>query len=45
MGKIKVEATNKEIAEILGITKGAVDASLCRLKIKWEKMSKNADLN
>ncbi|MCL2277232.1 MAG: hypothetical protein FWC21_04980 [Treponema sp.] len=45
MGKIKIEATNKEIAEVIGVTKGAVDASLCRLKSKWESMSKKADSN
>ena len=42
---IRKEASNSQIAEVIGITKGTVDASLCRLKIKWEKLSKNADLN
>ena len=42
---IRTEATNKQVAEVIGITKGTVDASLCRLKSKWEKMSKKADLN
>ena len=42
---VRTEATNKQIAEVIGTTKGTVDASLCRLKIKWEKMSKNAELN
>jgi hypothetical protein len=41
----RTEATNKQIAEIIGTTKGTVDASLHRLKIKWESMSKKADLN
>jgi len=45
LNNIKTDATNKQIAEVIGITKGTVDASLCRLKIKWEKMSKNAELN
>jgi len=45
IGKVRVEATNKEVAEILNVTKGAVDASLCRLRSKWERMSKKADLN
>ncbi|MCL2442273.1 MAG: hypothetical protein FWD13_02275 [Treponema sp.] len=42
---IRMEATNKQVAEIIGISKGTVDASLHRLKIKWETMSKKADLN
>jgi hypothetical protein len=42
---IRTEATNKQIAEIIGITKGTVDSSLHRLKAKWENMSKKADLN
>jgi len=42
---IRKEATHKQIAEVIGITKGTVDASLHRLKEKWEKMSKKADLN
>jgi len=45
MGKIRIEATNKEIAEVIGVTKGSVDASLCRLKSKWESLSKKADQN
>jgi len=43
--RIRKEATHKQIAEVIGITKGTVDASLHRLKAKWEKMSKKADLN
>jgi hypothetical protein len=42
---IRKEATNKQVAEVIGITKGTVDASLHRLKAKWEVMSKKADLN
>jgi len=42
---IRIEATNKQVAEIIGITKGTVDASLIRLKIKWETMAKKADYN
>jgi len=41
----RTEATNKPIAEIIGISKGTVDASLYRLKAKWELMAKNAKLN
>jgi hypothetical protein len=43
--RTRKEATHKQIAEVIGITKGTVDASLHRLKAKWEKMSKKADLN
>ncbi|MDR2542439.1 MAG: hypothetical protein LBC80_03195 [Treponema sp.] len=39
------DATNQQIAEIIGISKGTVDASLHRLKAKWKLLSKNADLN
>jgi len=42
---IRTEATNKQIAEIIGISKGTVDASLHRLKGKWAEMSKKAVLN
>jgi len=43
--KIRTDATHKQIAEVIGITKGTVDASLHRLKERWKKMSKNANLN
>jgi len=43
--RIRKEATHKQIAEVIGTTKGTVDASLHRLKLKWEKMSKKANLN
>jgi hypothetical protein len=42
---IRTEASHKQIAEVIGITKGTVDASLYRLKARWESMSKKADLN
>jgi hypothetical protein len=45
MTTIRKDATNKQIAEVIGITKGTVDASLYRLKAKWEIMSKKASLN
>jgi len=45
MKNIRTEATNKQIAEVIGISKGTVDASLHRLKIRWKKMSLKADLN
>jgi len=45
MAGIRVEATNKQVAEIIGTTKGTVDASLHRLKSKMEEMAKKAELN
>ena len=42
---IRTEATNKQIAEVIGITKGTVDASLHRLKARWKTMAKKAELN
>ena len=45
MASIRTEATNKQIGEVIGITKGTVDACLHRLKTKWEVMSRKADLN
>jgi len=45
MKNIRTDATHREIAEVIGITKGTVDASLYRLKAKWEKMSTKANLN
>jgi len=42
---IRMEATHKQIAEVIGTTKGTVDASLHKLKSKWERMSKKAGLN
>ncbi|MCL2266196.1 MAG: hypothetical protein FWC17_01185 [Treponema sp.] len=43
--KIKTDASNSQIAQVIGISKGTVDASLSRLKAKWESMSEKADLN
>jgi len=45
IANIRTEATNKQVADVIGITKGTVDASLSRLKSKWEKMAEKADLN
>jgi len=42
---IRTDATNKQVAEIIGISKGTIDSSLHRLKSKWEKMSQNKDFN
>jgi len=45
ISRIRTDATNKQVAEIIGISKGTVDASLHRLKLKWRKMSEKSDLN
>jgi hypothetical protein len=42
---IRVEATNRQVAEVIGVKKGTVDSSLYTLKNKWKKMSKNYMLN
>jgi hypothetical protein len=42
---IRVEATNKQVAQVIGVKKGTVDSSLHTLKIKWKEMSKNYLLN
>ncbi|MCL2243098.1 MAG: hypothetical protein FWC03_01360 [Treponema sp.] len=34
---VRTDATNREVADIIGISKGAVDASLHRLKNKWRE--------
>jgi len=43
--KIRTEATNKQVADIIGISKGTVDASLHKLRQKWKTMSEKAALN
>ena len=42
---IRTDATNREVAEVIGISKGAVDASLYRLKTKWDIMADKSILN
>jgi DNA-directed RNA polymerase specialized sigma24 family protein len=34
---IRMEATNRQISEILGVSKGAVDASLHALRLRWKR--------
>ena len=34
---IRPDATNRQVAEVLGISKGSVDASLYSLKLMWNK--------
>jgi len=41
----RIDATNRQVADVMGVTKGTIDACLHRLKNKWESMSKKADLN
>jgi len=43
--KIRTDATNREIAEVIGISKGSVDASLHRLKTKFEQLADKSMLN
>jgi len=43
--RVRKDATHKQIAEVIGISKGTVDASLYKLKERWKDMSKKADLN
>lgn len=45
MACIRTEATNKQVAEVIGISKGTVDANLHKLKIKWSALSEKAMLN
>jgi len=42
---VRTDATNKQIAEVIGIKKGTVDASLHKLKEKWKDMSAKFSLN
>jgi len=45
LSMVRADATNKQVAQVIGTTKGAVDSNLHRLRARWETMSKNADLN
>jgi len=45
ISKIRTDASNKQVADVIGIKKGTVDASLFKLKAKWEIMASKADLN
>jgi len=42
---VRTEATNQQVADVIGIKKGTVDSSLYQLKSRWNKMSKKALLN
>jgi hypothetical protein len=43
--KVRTDASNREIAEVIGVTKGAVDSNLFNLKNKWEMTAQKAMLN
>jgi len=43
--KIRTDATNKEVAEVIGISKGSVDSNLHKLKSKWDILADKAMLN
>ena len=42
---IRTDATNREVAEVIGISKGSVDACLYNLKTKWNIMQDKSLLN
>jgi hypothetical protein len=43
ISKIRNEPKNREIAEIVGVTKGAIDSNLFNLKKKWNKKEEEPD--
>jgi len=45
LANVRTEATNKQIADVIGVKKGTVDSSLFRLKMQWREMAKKAALN
>jgi predicted metal-dependent hydrolase len=45
MAKIRTDATNREIAQVIGISKGAVDAGLYRIKTRWDITEDKPSLN
>jgi len=42
MMKMRTEASNKQIAQVIGAKKGTVDSNLHQLKSKWEDLAKKA---
>jgi len=42
---IRTDATNKEVAQVIGISKGAVDSNLHKLKSRWDILADKAMLN
>jgi hypothetical protein len=45
LSKIRKDATNRQVAEVIGIKKGTVDASLYKLKAKLESMAEKSHFN
>ena len=45
MAGIRTDATNRQVAEVIGISKGAVDSSLYTLKTKWNILADKSLLN
>lgn len=45
VSNMRKNPSNKEIAELLGLSKGTVDSSLFNLKAKWDAYAKKAKLN
>ena len=45
MSKIRTEASNREIAGIIGVSKGTIDTNLHRLRAKWDVQADKAMLN
>jgi len=45
ISKIRTDASNKQVADVIGIKKGTVDSSLFKLKAKWKIMAAKSDLN
>jgi FixJ family two-component response regulator len=45
LSKIRTDATNKQVAEVIGIKKGTVDASLYKLKAKLVSVAGKSHLN
>jgi len=45
LSKIRTDATNKQVAEVIGIKKGTVDASLYKLKARLDSMADKSHLN
>ena len=45
MAGIRTDATNREIAGVIGISKGSVDSTLYNLKTKWKNMADKSMLN
>jgi len=45
MSNIRTDATNREVAEVIGVSKGSIDSSLYNLKARWDILSDKSLLN